>query len=135
MLNRETLVKFQNRFEEEMKRIVSKTATQMKELEIPNEETADETDLTALELDQSLRMKLHQREASFLHKLEEGLARIADGSFGECEGCGEDIGVKRLEVRPTATYCVMCKEEEERKELLYMDGRKPLGIRSILKLA
>ena len=63
------------------------------------------------------------------HVVREALKRIDEGTFGECEECGEDIGQNRLLARPTATLCVSCKEEQERKEVLTAAGRtsKSLG--------
>ena len=51
-----------------------------------------------------------------MKKIDSALERIEDGSFGECEDCGEDISMKRLLARPTAQFCISCKEEQERGE-------------------
>lgn len=76
-----------------------------------------------------MRMRLCNRDTLLLKKLDESLKRIEDGTFGVCEECGEDIEVRRLDARPTATLCVSCKEEQERKEVLTAAGRmhKSLG--------
>jgi DnaK suppressor protein len=80
-------------------------------------------------MDKEMRMRLCNRETLYLKKVDEALRRIEDGNFGECEECGEDIEFRRLEARPTATHCVSCKEEQERKEGLTAAGRqhKSLG--------
>ncbi len=44
------------------------------------------------------------------------LEKIEDGIYGECESCGEDIGMKRLEARPVAELCIDCKSEQEKLE-------------------
>ena len=49
-------------------------------------------------------------------KINEALERIEDGSFGICEDCGEEIGVKRLEARPVTTQCIDCKTKAEAQE-------------------
>jgi DnaK suppressor protein len=74
-------------------------------------------------------MRLLNRETLYIKKLDEALRRIEEGTFGECDDCGEDIEIRRLEARPTATLCVSCKEEQERKEILTAVGRehKSLG--------
>jgi DnaK suppressor protein len=82
-----------------------------------------------------MRMRLRNREALFLRKIDEALRRIADGSFGECEECGDDIELKRLEARPTATMCVACKEEAERREHVHIDGHRPKSLGAKLRLA
>jgi DnaK suppressor protein len=51
-----------------------------------------------------------------LAKIEEALERVEDGSFGVCEACGEEIGIKRLEARPVTTLCIDCKTLQETKE-------------------
>jgi DnaK suppressor protein len=62
----------------------------------------------------SLRMK--EREKKLLAKVNLALARIREGTFGECEDCGEEIGNKRLKARPVTTFCIVCKEKQERHE-------------------
>ena len=56
------------------------------------------------------------RERGLLGKIEQTLEKLEEGVFGECEKCGEDIGVKRLLARPVATLCTDCKAEQERLE-------------------
>jgi len=51
-----------------------------------------------------------------LKKIDDALSRIDNKTFGVCEECGEEIGVNRLKVRPVATLCIACKEEQEKKE-------------------
>jgi DnaK suppressor protein len=55
-----------------------------------------------------------------LRKIDEALARISSGNFGECEGCGDEIAIKRLEARPTTTFCISCKEQQENREAHFM---------------
>ena len=51
-----------------------------------------------------------------MHKIEETIAVIDNGDYGYCSGCGVEIGIKRLEARPTATLCIDCKTLEEVRE-------------------
>ncbi|MFO0617777.1 MAG: TraR/DksA C4-type zinc finger protein [Polyangiaceae bacterium] len=76
----------------------------------------DEMDLASSEYLQSFTFRLRGREKSFLDKIEKALIKIEDGSFGNCEECGEEISVKRLEARPETTLCIRCKEDQERAE-------------------
>jgi DnaK suppressor protein len=89
----------------------------------------DEVDQASTDMEQSMRMRLRSREMLYLKKVDEALKRIEEDSFGLCNECGEEIEVRRLEARPTATLCVGCKEEEERRESLSAFGRehKSLG--------
>lgn len=81
----------------------------------------DEIDLASTETDQSLNLRLHDRELVLLRKIDKTLKKIEDGEFGVCERCGEEIGVKRLEARPVAEVCIRCKEELEKKEKGFAD--------------
>lgn len=82
----------------------------------------DEVDLAASEADQSMNLRLRDRERVLLRKIEKALKKIDAGTFGSCESCEEDIEVKRLEARPVADLCIRCKEEEERRERSYADS-------------
>ena len=81
----------------------------------------DEVDLASTEAGQSLNLRLRDRERVLLKKINEALLRMEDDSFGVCEECGEDIEIKRLEVRPVATLCVRCKEEQEKQEKMFAE--------------
>lgn len=83
------------------------------------DDLADETDLAASEINQSLTLRLRGRERHLLHKIEIALGKIENGSYGVCEECEESIEVKRLEARPVATMCLACKEEQEHKEKVF----------------
>ena len=76
----------------------------------------DETDAAASEYSQSLLLQLRDREKFLLGKVESALERLANGSFGTCDRCGQEIPPRRLEVRPVTTLCLDCKDEEEMEE-------------------
>ena len=59
---------------------------------------------------------MRERERGLLAKIERSLERIERGSYGECESCGERIGLERLRARPVADFCIDCKDEQERLE-------------------
>lgn len=131
----ELIKKFKNLFEEQRKTLIYSKTLINEDFEIQKEEMKDETDWTAMELESNMRMRLRNREALFLKKIDEALERIAKGTFGECESCDEEIDVKRLEARPTATLCVHCKEEQERIEQLHIDGHQHKSVGRRLRLA
>ncbi len=60
--------------------------------------------------------RIRDRESRLINKIRNALACIADGSYGICEICGEEISYKRLEARPVTTKCIHCKTREERIE-------------------
>ncbi|EKD38754.1 MAG: hypothetical protein ACD_75C00621G0006, partial [uncultured bacterium] len=64
----------------------------------------------------SFELRIRDRERKLLSKIDEAIARIDDGSYGICEDCGEEIGLKRLEARPVTTLCIDCKTLQETRE-------------------
>ena len=68
-------------------------------------------------------------------EVEEALKRVSGGTFGDCEDCGDEIELKRLEARPTATLCVSCKETQEHREHSHIDGHRPKSMGARLRLA
>jgi len=95
------------------------------ELQTSQEDLMDEADLASSDIDQGMKMRMANRENFKVKRLHRALDRIKDGSYGECESCGSDIGYARLSARIIAELCIACKEEEERKENLSAVGRKP----------
>ncbi len=62
-------------------------------------------------------LSLNENERMRLQEVDEALDRIANGTYGICEECGGPIGLKRLEARPVAKYCVPCKTKLEQIKL------------------
>jgi DnaK suppressor protein len=77
---------------------------------------ADPNDRASQESDIALELRNRDRERKLIKKIEESIALIDSGDYGYCDSCGVEIGLKRLEARPTATMCIDCKELEERRE-------------------
>lgn len=82
------------------------------------ESTPDPSDRASLEEDHTLELRVRDRERKLLHKIDEALARIDDGSYGWCEDTGEPIGIARLLARPTATLSVEAQERLEARRKL-----------------
>lgn len=76
----------------------------------------DEIDTASSEINLAFTGRVRERERGLLKKVNEALERIEDGDYGECESCGEQIGVKRLIARPVAELCIDCKSEQEKLE-------------------
>ena len=76
----------------------------------------DSLDESSNESLESTMLRLRDRSSKLLSKIEKSLARIESGDYPFCEECGEDIGERRLRARPVTTYCIDCKEEQEREE-------------------
>lgn len=77
---------------------------------------ADPNDRASQETDIAIELRNRDRERKLIKKIDETLARIESGEYGFCDKCGVEIGIKRLEARPTATLCIDCKTLEEIKE-------------------
>jgi DnaK suppressor protein len=77
---------------------------------------ADPNDRASQESDMSLELRNRDRERKLIKKIDETIARIDAGDYGYCESCGVEIGLKRLEARPTATLCIDCKTLDELRE-------------------
>lgn len=77
------------------------------------ESTPDPSDRASLEEDHTLELRVRDRERKLLHKIDEALIRIDNGSYGWCEDSGEPIGIARLLARPTATLSVEAQEIHE----------------------
>jgi DnaK suppressor protein len=76
----------------------------------------DPNDRATVESDRSFELRIRDRERKLLDKIDQALNRIKEGTYGICDGCGDEINVKRLEARPVATYCIDCKTRQEQKE-------------------
>ena len=79
----------------------------------------DPNDRATQEEEFALELRTRDRERKLIKKIDEALVSLDGGDYGYCEICGVEIGIKRLEARPTATLCIDCKNLEEIKERQY----------------
>jgi DnaK suppressor protein len=79
----------------------------------------DEGDLAVSEVSLSMALRLKERQAQMLIKIDHALGKMEEGSFGLCEQCEEALNINRLRARPVATLCIACKEEQESKERVF----------------
>ncbi len=86
------------------------------EVHADSDDLPDELDNAVSESSLSFTGRMRERERGLLAKIEKSLERIERGSYGECESCGEEIGLERLRARPVADFCIDCKNEQERLE-------------------
>jgi DnaK suppressor protein len=77
---------------------------------------ADPNDRASQESDMALELRNRDRERKLIKKIDETLDKIDADEYGYCESCGVEVGLKRLEARPTATLCIDCKTLEEIRE-------------------
>ena len=76
----------------------------------------DPNDRATQESEFSLELRTRDRERKLIKKIDEALVTVDSGEYGFCESCGVEIGVRRLEARPTATLCIDCKTLDEIRE-------------------
>jgi len=86
------------------------------EIHLDPDDFPDEIDVASSEMNLAFQGRLREREHGLINKIEQALRKIKDGVFGECESCGEQISLKRIEARPVALLCIDCKGEQEALE-------------------
>ncbi len=76
----------------------------------------DPNDRASQESEFALELRTRDRERKLIKKIDEALEQLNSGDYGYCESCGVEIGIRRLEARPTATQCIDCKTLDEIRE-------------------
>lgn len=74
---------------------------------------ADSVDQAAADTDRAIQVQMQNRERGILFEIDEALRRIDLGTFGECEGCGDEISEGRMSAKPSSTLCIDCAAEVE----------------------
>ena len=110
---RKHFTKVLNQWKKELMEGVDKTVDHMKD-EAAN--FPDPADRASQEEEFALELRGRDRERTLIKKIDKTLQLIEDEEYGWCESCGIEIGVKRLEARPTADLCIDCKTLAEIKE-------------------
>ncbi|MCG8670142.1 MAG: RNA polymerase-binding protein DksA [Pseudomonadales bacterium] len=106
---KEILIQWRQELMEE----VDRTVHHMKD-ELTN--LPDAADRATQEEEFSLELRTRDRERKLIRKIDKTLDKIESEDYGWCESCGIEIGIRRLEARPTATLCIDCKTLQEIKE-------------------
>ena len=109
----EHFLKILQNWKNELMQEVDRTVTHMKD-EASN--FPDPADRATQEEEFSLELRTRDRERKLIKKLDSMMERLNQGDYGFCDTCGVDIGIKRLEARPTATLCIDCKTLDEIRE-------------------
>lgn len=102
-----------NKWKQELMEEVDRTVHHMQD-EAAN--FPDPADRASQEEEFSLELRARDRERKLIKKIDETIALIDSGDYGYCSSCGVEIGIKRLEARPTASLCIDCKTLEEVRE-------------------
>ena len=85
-------------------------------LKTKGETYADPVDRASQEEEFAFELRTRDRERKLISKIGLSIEQIKQDDYGWCESCGDEIGIKRLEARPTATHCIHCKTLDEIKE-------------------
>jgi DnaK suppressor protein len=119
MLTKKQLDKIKKLLNEELTEIEERNREKVNEME--NEGDAetfhgDEADQANYLEHRNRILRLRDRDRKLINKIRQTLEKIDEGEYGTCESCGCDIGFERLKLRPVASLCIECKQEEEEKE-------------------
>ena len=106
---RSILLAWKQELMDEGRRTVNSMQDEVLNLPDPNDRASQEEEF-------SINLRARDRERKLLHKIDKSLGRLAGDDYGYCEACGVEIGLRRLEARPTAELCIDCKHLEEQKE-------------------
>ena len=106
---RQILLNWKRELMEEVDRTVHHMRDEASNFPDPNDRATQEEEF-------ALELRTRDRERKLIKKIDEALMNIDNGDYGYCEICGVEIGVRRLEARPTATLCIDCKTLDEIKE-------------------
>ena len=110
---REHFSKILKQWKQDLMQEVDRTVDHMKD-EAAN--FPDPADRASQEEEFALELRARDRERKLIKKIDKTLQLIEDEEYGWCESCGVEIGIRRLEARPTAYLCVDCKTLAEIKE-------------------
>ncbi|MCY4050694.1 MAG: RNA polymerase-binding protein DksA [Gammaproteobacteria bacterium] len=99
-----------------MSELTSETSRTVHNIQDETANHPDPADRASLETDMTLELRGRDRDRKLIKKIEEAITLIRTGDFGYCENCGEEIGLRRLEARPTASLCIDCKTVAEIQE-------------------
>lgn len=80
---------------------------------------ADEAEVASIDISNNIAIHLHERDRTALYAIERALSKISDGTYGQCEACGDVIGSRRLKARPFTALCIDCMEEQESHSPLF----------------
>ena len=127
-LKKKELEKFKKLLEEEQRKITRHledlSDSSNEELDLS---TGDSVDIASLEINQASLQKIGKRETYLLKKIDLALKKIVEGTYGECESCGEPIAVGRLMARPVAQLCIDCKTQQENQERKFSNREQADG--------
>jgi DnaK suppressor protein len=115
-MDKEQLEQFRSQLLQKRDEILAEAGKTLSEMTDQTTNIPDPNDRATIESGRSFELRIRDRERKLLAKIEEAIGRLDEGEYGVCDGCGENIGIKRLEARPVTTFCIDCKTLQETKE-------------------
>jgi DnaK suppressor protein len=109
---------FRKMLNRQLEELTQKSDAAIAELLSSVVDTGDSVDRAELEFERDYSIRMLERENRLILKIKKALQKIEDRTFGICEGCGQEIDIKRLKSRPVAELCISCKTNQEKLEKL-----------------
>ena len=106
---RQILLAWKRQLMEEVDRTLHHMQDEAANFPDPNDRASQESEFT-------LELRTRDRERKLIKKIDESLLHLDSGDYGFCDTCGIEIGIRRLEARPTANLCIDCKVLDEIRE-------------------
>ena len=119
-LSKEQIAGFEARLQQARKAALDSVQEEIRQTGDPDDTSLekipnDTGDRSEMDRETDTNISMAQRHATELEEIDAALGRIAEGTYGECEECGGDIGAARLEAQPTARLCIACQERLEQR--------------------
>lgn len=122
-MNEKQLAYFKGKLIDWKDELISQSQETLYNLKTESRDVSDEAERASRESDNILELRTRDRYRKLLSKIDSALRRIGDGTYGYCEETGEEIGLRRLEARPTATLTVDAQERREMLQKQFRDDR------------
>jgi len=118
LFSNEEIIEFLKRLVDEKDQILAKTKNIIAagEINLDTNEMADEVDLASAAIEQNLTLKLLDRDRHLINEIDRAIDKIAVGDYGYCEGTGDPIPKRRLELSPWTRYSVKHQEQLEKSK-------------------
>ncbi|OMH40464.1 TraR/DksA family transcriptional regulator [Desulfurobacterium indicum] len=115
-LTKKQLEEFREILEQKKRELIEDIKRGILEEANAEREVGDLVDMSTEEILRTFEMRIRDREAKYLKKIEKALQKIEEGTYGICEECGKCISYERLKLRPVAELCINCKLKQEKLE-------------------
>lgn len=115
-MNPQQLKHFQNILLEWKHELMEKVDETVHHMQDESGNIPDPNDRASQESDFTMELRTRDRERRLIKKIESSIKHLDDDEYGFCGNCGEEIGIRRLEARPTADLCIDCKTLDEIRE-------------------